>query len=279
MSDNSPELHSAATEVLEHISRGFAFDSFVHYVRIGEFSVESGIPLTQWEELWQNWNYSPGDFLRENGRGNCVDFAVYGKQMLKTVGIEADVIGKTPDDVYTPAQKSFMVYRHASLLSGHEKKLTMYEPGWKAPRPIPLSPIGQESVASEWKFKTLDLGQGQLAQQTTTPFGRELTRHFDLQPFTESDCVRLTKSLVRIPRNIEMLTSYGEDKPQLQIRYNTKKNALMSNTDMLPELFIPEDIPNAINEKISDAFGFDVKEELLASLAVRNALPDDYWVR
>lgn len=52
----------------------------------------------------------------------------------------------------------------------------------------------------------------------------------------------------------------------------------MSNVDGLPKYFQEDEITAQQNQEISSAFGFDVKEELVAALGLRRMLPDEYWL-
>lgn len=267
-----------AEETLQSISDTFSFSTFVHFRVLADTAKDIGATPNQWQELMDNWQYEPSMFLAANKRGNCVDFAHYGQVALRAAAINAHVIGSRPSSNYTKAQQTFMRFRHTSLITSDVGTPVMFEPGWKIPQGIPLLPANRQIDTGSWKFKTLSFGQNLLTQETSSPTGLVWNRHFNLQPLQDDEIGTLTKSLLRVPRKIDMITRLSPGVPHHIIGYNPKSDTLTSDIDCLPNSFEISDLTPSLNERISEWFGYDVKEELVASLGLLKALPQEYWI-
>ncbi len=272
--------HDTVNDTVATFSRDHSFDTFIHYQKLAEFQNESGIAIEDWPTLLKEWDYSPVDFIKTTGRGNCVDFAFGAQAALNSCGVDSLVIGKKPDDKFTPEQQRAMHYRHTSLVSSVNGTLNLFEPGWKLEQGIPLTPIKTEVDTGTWKFLTIELGNGVLTQQTTSPLGNVGLRTFTLDALPETKGIATTKGLLRVPRRMEMLTQLSDDVPHGIISYNPGTQEMKSTLEIMnQDSFLPEDIPKMVNNKISEYYGFDVKEELLGCFALYRALPTSFWIK
>jgi len=278
---------SSARLVLEDIAYKYSFDTFVHFADLARLSQARDIPSSEWARLLDAWKeqYFPGHFLTENRRGNCVDFAVYAQEALGSVGLKTAIIGKLPDDDFTPDQRAFMVYRHTSLIASDEygKPQYMFEPGWRAPVPIPLEirPIGELAICGDWSFGTRELTDDELVQATISPLGKPGQRIFSLQELSTDRAAILTGDLLRIPRRMEMINALRPDEPTRLISFNLSTGELSTNIrDIgLPTTFTPSDITQEQNNVLSAIFDCNVKEELTIALDFRSSLPADFWIQ
>jgi|GEM_PF-2268289 len=263
------------TAALETVSRR-PFDNFLHCLLLGKFSLESGIPLKNWSTLLDQWPYDPAQTLSTYGRGNCVDFAAHTQQALAAIDYQTDVIGVLPPRLWSPNQCYAAGYSHVSLLA-RQQGLVMYEPAWRFNQPIPLLPVGDEALITDYRFKTTALRGDALTQQVIEADGHTYQRRFELAPLSLQALKRMTKGIQRVSRRLE-LNTLDETGAEVYLRYEPYNDALTSNIERLPGYFEPEDIRSRANNALSDMFGFDVKEHLLAALAIREALPEDFWI-
>lgn len=279
VNNRSPQYDNA-NKVVTTIARRNTFDTFIHFKKLNDFQRESSIPLEYWSRLLDEWDYEPGAFLSDNGRGNCVDFARGTQDVLYQTGIDSTVIGKAPDDDFSYEQKKIMLYRHTSLISTLDEVPTLFEPGWKLHQGIPLIPSGTEIDTGTWKFNTIRLTNNSLVQQTTSPLGKIGVREYSLCNIDKEQATAITKGLLRVPRRMEILTRLDDTIPHGIISFNPHANEFRSTLKILGDNpFIPSDITLKNNEKISSYYGFDVKEELLGCFALYKSLPESFWVK
>lgn len=258
-----------AEPVLHAIASDFSFDTFVYLAELQKISQEESIAPENWRDLLAAWDYDPEIALEQNGRGNCIDFACYGRNALREVGIETDTVGEISR------------LGHVTLvteLEGPGQNFTLFETSWKASRPVPLLPIGVSHESGGGVFTTTAHDDEALTQSIITPRGNETERTLSMQPMTNDEMTYITRLRRQYQKGLHMFTPLGDNVPDYYIRYNSKQEALMSNVDGLPKYFQENDITSQMNQEISNAFGFDVKEELVAALGLRRALPADYWL-
>ncbi len=267
---SSPEtVYDHAEPVLRTIAEDFNFDTFVYLAELQKISQTEDIAPENWRDLLAAWDYDPETFLEANGRGNCIDFACYGRKALREVGIATETIGEVSR------------LGHVTLVAGLEgpgQDFTLFETSWKAPRPVPLLPIGEPHESGGGVFTTVSYDHETLVQGIITPRGKETERVLSMQPITHEEMTYITRLRRQYQKGLHMFTPLGDDTPDYFIRYNAKQEALMSNVEGLPKYFHEDDITTQKNQEISTAFGFDVKEELVAALGLRRALPDEYWL-
>jgi hypothetical protein len=267
---SSPEAaYDHAEPVLRSIATDYTFDTFVYLAELNKISQEEGILPTEWRELLGAWHYDPETFLEGHGRGNCIDFACYGRKALSEIGIQTEAIGEISR------------LGHVTLvaeLDGPGKDFTLFETSWKAPKPVALLPLDTPQESGGGVFRTVSYDTEKLVQNIITPRGNDIERILSMNPITSDEMTYITRLRRQYQQGLHMFTPLGEDVPDYYIRYNTKKEALVSNIDGMPKFFQESDITSKRNQEISAAFGFDVKEELVAALGLRRALPDEYWV-
>lgn len=267
---SSPETaFEHAEPVLQTLATDFSFDTFIYLAELHTLSQEENIPPAQWRELLGAWHYDPETFLESHGRGNCIDFACYGRKVLAEVGIQTDTIGEISR------------LGHVTLvtdLEGPGENFTLFETSWKAVRPIPLLPLDAPAKSGGGIFRTVSYDEERLVQHLVTPRGNETERTLSLQPMTNDEMTYITRLRRQYPSGLHMFTPLREDGLDYFIRYNATEESLMSNIEGLPRYFHEADITPVVNQEISTAFGFDVKEELVAAMGMRRALPSDFWV-
>lgn len=266
------------SEVLHQVSTENFYDSFIHYAHLGAWSRESGIPYDNWEELLDTWPYSPETFMTQYGRGNCVDFAGYTAQQFDSKGIEAHAVGVLPDLFYSRVQRDFLTYQHASVVGQHNDQQFFCEPGWNMPDPI-ATEAGSNTFVGDMRFHTIARTKYSIQQRRVRPDGPPEERIIDLRPLHPDALTTITRQSMRLAnRRMILAPRLGQAPIQHHIRIDTNTDLLTATFSYLPKRFHPNNIKKNANRKLSSTFGFDVKEELLACYAVREALPKDFWI-
>ncbi len=277
----APEAYQSsdrAIPILEDLALKNHFDNFLPYALLAEASSETNTSTINWPDLLEVWEqrYDPLTTLARYNRGNCINFAASAQAaLLAHAGIRTAIIGKRPRPGWSQAQKQFIDIEHVALLAAGDDPV-LYEPGWQVGRPIPLTPEHQAINVAGWTFKTTGLDTRSLRQEVTGTNKHMYERQFDLTPFSIESLAILMRRLLRIPRNMELAT-LTPDTPHVSIRYVAKDDVFDSNIPGLPSgTFTLREIGPGMSKKLETTFGFDVKEELVASLAIRRTVP---WVR
>lgn len=266
-----------AIPVLERIALNH-FDNFLPYALLAKASHDTGITTKNWPDLLKAFEryYSPADTLAQYKRGNCINFALTTQHdLLSQADIDTIIIGKLPRPGWSPKQQHVTNIEHVSLLT-NDDNFVMYEPGWRAGKSIPLLPQQTTVHVAGWTFKTINLDKKSLVQDVMKVDGYGFQRQFDLTPISADFLMELMKRLLVIPRNMELATR-NLNSPHMFIRYTAKNDLFDSNIPGLPtNPFTFNDIDPHMDTILNDLFGFDVKEELAASLAIRKTIP---WVK
>lgn len=264
--------------VLQRIAAEHCYDGFVHYVQLGAWSKESGIPLGEWSRLLETWPYDPVASMAEHGRGNCADFAATAVQRLGEIGVTSRIVGVLPDSSFTPGQRAFLSYQHVAVIGDHAEGPFMCEPGWNLPAPISIAPQAT-TVLGEQRFRTVMVNEQSLHQERRRQHDAPDERLVDLRPLSPEAVAAVTKQAMRLPNRRMSLSARLDHEPERHcIRFDSTSELLKAPLRYVPRRFHPKHITSRVNRKLSRVFGFDVKEELLACYAVKKALPKDFWI-
>lgn len=264
--------------VLRQVAESNCYDGFIHYVQLGEWSKESGIPLSDCDRLLESWPYNPVLSMALNSRGNCVDFAATTVRQLTAHNVTASIAGQLPDTYFNSRQRTFLSYQHVVVIGESQDDRFMCEPGWNLPEPVPYDVPGRVYLRNCY-FQTLSVTDRALQQRRVGEGGQPQERIIDLEPLDLAAASTVTKQAMRLPTRRMSLSSRLEDDPENHcIRFDGKEE-LTASLPYLPRRFLPHQISARANRKLSKVYGFDVKEELLACFAVKRALPGRFWVR
>ncbi len=269
-------------EILLGIARDYTFNSFSHFLTLAE-KIQTDDDIKNAVRILEEWDYRPLDYISLCRSGNCVDFAVLAQQRLLDVGIPTMVIGKLPEEAeFTSEQRVIMGYRHTSLLyiNGHQgtDRYFMFEPGWKFPEPIDLSP-GITVRNNDWEFHTESIDARELHQGTyNVKKMKKGQRIFDLTPLSVPTLSGLTKKLMRIPRKMELINRFGMGDTQV-LRYDPITKMFSSTISELPRVFMPEDLNQVQKNLINQIFDNpNTVAELQAITNLLRGLPEDFWI-
>lgn len=264
--------------VLSDISSKNCYDGFVHYSNLQAWSKETDIPPAEWETLLDSWSYDPTESMAEQKRGNCADFAAYATRELGRAGIAAYAAGVYPTEYYNSRQQDLLGYEHALVIGAHTGESFMCEPGWNSPQPMPVRRGVAQGLGNQI-FYTVRATPDMLVQNCFSKNGEKGERKINLHPLEQSEIVQITKGAMRLPnRRMSLIASRDKEPEQHRIVFDIATGLLASPLSYLPKRFHPVHISSKANHKLSAVFGFDVKEELLACYAIKEALPPNFWV-
>lgn len=282
--ENIEQQLEKASEILLKISESNNFSTFSHFGKLVELVNESGGDPTNSRILLEKWDYSPLDFIQTEKCGNCVDFAVLGQKMLLDAGIPTSIIGKYPDPKeFSETQIDFMGYRHTSLLYANKSKdleLFMFEPGWKFPKPIAVTP-GIISGNQDWQFETVRIDNNELVQKTYNMNKKKYgERIFSIHPLGVDFCRQLTKRLIRIPRKLEAVNELKDGVPTYFIRFDPHKQILTTNLSGIEGEFLPDQLSTDQTELLETSFEQQGLVEYLSNIInFYKSLPNDFWIK
>jgi hypothetical protein len=266
--------------VLEQIAANNSFDNFLHYAELDRWSREADIPLTEWQVLIDEWPYDPASSMAKHARGNCADFAAKTVSELGSCGITAYAAGIIPNNYYSATQQAFLNYSHALVLGEHNAERFLCEPGWNSPWPMVIKPKIVTSLGGQI-LHIVETDEKFLRLHYYTPRGSQGERIIDLEPLEPDEQADFARNAMRLSkRGMALVPSLHNDPEQYFITSDPESGLLKipSQSLKLPEQFHPSQVSKQANRKLSEVFGFDVKEELLTCYAIRRAMPADFWV-
>ncbi len=266
--------------VLEQIAANNSFDNFLHYVELDKWSREADIPFTEWQLLLDEWPYDPASSIAKHARGNCADFAAHAVRGLGNCGITAYAAGVIPDNYFTATQRAFLDYSHALVVGEYDSERFLCEPGWNSPWAMPVTPKTVTKFGGQI-FHTAEIDEKFLRLHYYNYRGGQGDRTIDLEPLEPDEQADFARNAMRLSkRGMALVPSLHNDPEQYIITSDPKSGLLRtpSQSLKLPEQFHPSQISKRANYKLTEVYGFDVKEELLACHAIRKAMPADFWV-
>lgn len=277
-------MSEIAQTLARDVANRYYYDTFLHYAEMNKVSQATGIGPDNPELLLDTWSeYHAATSLESYGRGNCVDFAKFGKRMLRGSGVEADIVGADASIGfdYTPLQRDFMGIEHVGVLVDGHKDPKFLQLCSGIPALIPIHSRGNYRVG-EWDVSvdTADESSFTVSQFMYEPDEATTVRYLR-QPLDDTVANRLTRDFKRIPRSL-FLSTLQPSPFVTTLSYRPRTDTFFVNSFRVSHKyrlpFRPEDFGDDLNEPLSELFGFDVKKEVIDSIVMRNALPPTYWI-